>query len=271
MATIAASAMTDVPADLRTAPVWTGRDFGASGTPPPAPRPSPVLTGIDVLRASGFTSLRGKRVGLLTNHTGRARDGATTIDVLHGVKDPTLVRLFSPEHGIRGILDASVPSAVDETGLTINSLYGETRRPTGAMLDGLDTIVIDLQDIGARFYTYMTTMAYVMEEAAAHKVAVVVLDRPNPVNGFQVEGPTLDKAALSFVGYFPMPIGLILDLRFRILDCRRSEFLHLLLGQARYMTISSRSAVLRQWLRCLYPLRTDRLPLIAKHVRQNLL
>jgi uncharacterized protein YbbC (DUF1343 family) len=166
----------------------------------------PVLTGIDVVRANGFAALQGKRVGLLTNHTGRARDGSTTIDLLHSAKGVTLVRLFSPEHGIRGILDASVPSATDETGLAIQSLYGETRRPTAAMLSGIDTMVIDLQDIGARFYTYMTTMAYVMEEAAKNKVSVVVLDRPNPINGFQVEGPTLDKSALSFVGYFPMPI-----------------------------------------------------------------
>ena len=206
VATIAASVVTDVPANLRMAALWTGRDFGASGPPAPAPRPPAVLSGIDVLRAEGFATLRGKRIGLLTNHTGRARDGATTIDLLHRAKDMTLVRLFSPEHGIRGILDASVPSAVDETGLTIQSLYGDTRRPTAAMLDGIDTMVIDLQDIGARFYTYMTTMAYVMEEAATRKVPVVVLDRPNPVNGFQIEGPTLDKGALSFVGYFPMPI-----------------------------------------------------------------
>ena len=205
VATVAASAITDVPANLRMAAVWTGHDFGPSGVAAPPP-PVAALSGLDVLRANGFAALRGKRVGLLTNHTGRARDGATTIDLLHRTKDLTLVRLFSPEHGIRGILDANVPSAVDETGLTIHSLYGETRRPTAAMLDGIDTIVVDLQDIGARFYTYMTTTAYVMEEAAKHNVAVVVLDRPNPVNGFQVEGPTLDKAALSFVGYFPMPI-----------------------------------------------------------------
>jgi len=166
-----------------------------------------VLSGIDVLRADGFSALQGKRIGLVTNHTGRARDGSTTIDLLHTAKGVTLVRLFSPEHGIRGILDANVPSATDDkTGLMIQSLYGDTRRPTAAMFEGIDTMVIDLQDIGARFYTYMTTMAYVMEEAAKHKVAVVVLDRPNPVGGYQIEGPTLDKAALSFVGYYPMPI-----------------------------------------------------------------
>ena len=205
VATIAASTVTDLSSAARLTSLWTGRDFGASGALP-APKYAPVQSGIDVLRAGGFELLKGKRVGLLTNHTGRARDGSTTIDLLHAAKGFTLVRLFSPEHGIRGILDAAVPSAVDETGLEIASLYGDTRRPTDAMLRGLDTIVIDLQDIGARFYTYMTTTAYVMEEAARRKIAVVVLDRPNPVNGFQIEGPTLDKAALSFVGYFPMPI-----------------------------------------------------------------
>jgi len=206
VSTIAASVVNDVSPEARTSSAWTGRDFGPSGAAPAPPPPVPVLSGIDVLRTNGFAALQGKRVGLLTNHTGRARDGATTIDLLHEARGLTLVRLFSPEHGIRGILDAAVPSATDETGLTIQSLYGETRRPTAAMLSGIDTMVVDLQDIGTRFYTYMTTMAYVMEEAAKHKVAVVVLDRPNPINGFQIEGPLLDKAALSFVGYFPMPI-----------------------------------------------------------------
>ena len=206
VATIAASTITDVPETTRLTSLWTGRDFGASGTVPGAAKYVPVLAGVDVLRANGFELLKGTRVGLLTNHTGRARDGATTIDLLHHAKDVKLVRLFSPEHGIRGILDAAVPSAVDETGLEIASLYGDTRRPTDAMLAGIDTIVIDLQEIGARFYTYITTTAYVMEEAAKRKISVVILDRPNPIDGFQIEGPTLDKAALSFVGYFPMPI-----------------------------------------------------------------
>ncbi len=206
VATIAASVVTDLPPDFRGALV-TGRDFGPSGVvPPPAPWTA-VATGIDVLRAGGFAMLRGKRVGLVTNHTGLARDGATTIDLLHGAKDVSLVRLFSPEHGIRGILDADVPSSTDEkTGLPIHSLYGPTRRPSAAMLAGLDTIVIDLQDIGARFYTYMTTMAYVMEEAAKLKLPVVVLDRPNPINGFQIEGPTIGRAALAFTSYYPMPV-----------------------------------------------------------------
>ena len=118
-----------------------------------------------------------------------------------------LKTLFSPEHGIRGTFDAAVPSTRDlSTGLPVHSLYGETRRPSAAMLEGLDTIVVDLQDVGARFYTYMTTMAYVMEAAAERGLKVVVLDRPNPINGTAVEGPWLDDAALGFTGYFSMPV-----------------------------------------------------------------
>jgi uncharacterized protein YbbC (DUF1343 family) len=205
VATIAASALTSIPDPVRQAPL-TGRDFGPSGTLPERAAP-PVLSGIDVLRAEGFARLKGKRLGLVTNHTGLARDGATTIDLLFNAPDVRLVSLFSPEHGIRGILDANVESTVDEkTKLPIHSLYGETRRPTPGMLEGIDTMVIDLQDIGARFYTYMTTMAYVMEEAAKAGIEVVVLDRPNPIGGVRIEGPMLDSEQLSFVGYMPMPV-----------------------------------------------------------------
>jgi uncharacterized protein YbbC (DUF1343 family)/CubicO group peptidase (beta-lactamase class C family) len=178
----------------------------------PAPRattamPSPILTGIDVLRAEGFARLAGKKVALLTNHTGAARDGTPTIDLFAAAKNLTLVALFSPEHGIRGTLDEKVPSGKDEkTGLTIHSLYGDTRRPTAAMLAGVDTIVVDLQDVGTRFYTFVTTMALVMEEAARRDLAVVVLDRPNPIDGWRIEGPLTDEAALGFTSYLPMPI-----------------------------------------------------------------
>jgi uncharacterized protein YbbC (DUF1343 family)/CubicO group peptidase (beta-lactamase class C family) len=208
VATVAASAITAVPDDVLRTSTWTGGDFGPSGPAPAPPAWTPAVSGIDVLRATGFEALRGKKVGLVTNHTGLARDGATTIDLIHGARDVTLVALFSPEHGIRGILDATVPSEKDEkTGLAIHSLYGETRRPTDAMLAGIDTMVIDLQDIGTRFYTYMTTMAFVMEEAAKRKIAVVVLDRVNPINGYQIEGPTLEKGVTNFTGYFSsMPI-----------------------------------------------------------------
>ena len=206
VATIAASAIEAAPAGIHTATL-TGRDFG--GAPLAVPRPlTPVVAGLDALRADRFAPLRGKRVGLVTNHTGRARDGATAIDLMFETKEIRLAALFSPEHGIRGVLDANVPSEKDQkTGLVIHSLYGDTRRPTAAMLEGLDAIVIDLQDIGARFYTYMTTMAFVMEEAAKKSLPVFVLDRPNPVNGFAVEGPGLDKSLVEFIGYFPgMPV-----------------------------------------------------------------
>jgi len=167
----------------------------------------PVLTGVDVLAADGFARLRGKRVGLLTNQTGRARDGVSTIDVLAHAPGVTLAALFSPEHGIRGQLDEIVASSRDDaTGLPIHSLYGDTRRPTDAMLANIDTVVVDLQDIGARFYTYPATLAYTMEEAARRRLSVVVLDRPNPIDGFDVEGPFQDPPAIGFNGYLPMPI-----------------------------------------------------------------
>jgi uncharacterized protein YbbC (DUF1343 family)/CubicO group peptidase (beta-lactamase class C family) len=207
VATIAASAIADASA-LPQGRLMTGRDFGGSGSLPVRSREGPVQTGLDVLRSQGFAMLHGKRVGLVTNHTGRARDGAAAIDLLFADKDLKLVSLFSPEHGIRGILDAAVASVVDDkTGLPINSLYGQTERPSAAQLENLDVIVIDLQDVGARFYTYTTTMAYLMEEAAKRRLPVVVLDRPNPVNGWQIEGPPLDQQSVGFTGYFPpMPI-----------------------------------------------------------------
>ena len=167
----------------------------------------PTLAGIDVLAAEQFARLRGKRVGLLTNQTGRSSAGESTIDLLAHAPGVTLAALFSPEHGIRGELDEKVDSSRDEkTGLPIHSLYGATLRPTDGMLAGLDAIVVDLQDIGARFYTYPATVAYVLEEAARRKLSVFVLDRPNPVDGFDVEGPNQDAAAIGFNGYLPMPI-----------------------------------------------------------------
>ena len=202
IASVVASAVPDVvvPSDV----ALTGNDFGTGPGPGRAPLPTPVQTGIDVLRAEGFARLKGRRVGLVTNHTGRAGDGTPSIDLLVAQKEFTVVALFSPEHGIRGIVDEDVPSSKDEkTGLVIHSLYGATRRPSDEMLQGIDTLVIDLQDVGVRFYTYGTTMAYVMEEAAKRKIRVVVLDRPNPTGGWQIEGPLLDKAAISFTGYIP--------------------------------------------------------------------
>jgi uncharacterized protein YbbC (DUF1343 family) len=166
-----------------------------------------VLSGLDVLRAEDFNRLRGRKIGLLTNQTGQARDGVSAIDLFDGAGSLELIALFSPEHGIRGIHDDRMPSARDKkTGRVIHSLYGRRLRPSPEMLAGIDTVVVDLQDIGTRFYTYMTTMAYMLEAAAKQKIRVMVLDRPNPINGIQIEGPLLDPKFLGFTGYFPMPI-----------------------------------------------------------------
>ena len=166
-----------------------------------------VLTGIDVLERDRFKQLAGKRIGLVTNHTGRNRGGTPTIDLLYNAPGVKLVALFSPEHGIRGALDEKVPDMRDEkTGLPIYSLYGETRRPKPEQLQGLDAVVYDIQDIGARFYTYISTLGYVMEEAAKAKIPVYVLDRPNPINGVDIEGPLADADKLSFTAYHPLPI-----------------------------------------------------------------
>lgn len=185
---------------------------------------TPVWTGLDVLREAGFEPLVGARVGLVTNQTGRARDGATTIDLLAAAPGVELVALFSPEHGIRGVMDGPVSSSRDtRTGLPIHSLYGDTRRPTAEMLQGLDTLVVDLQDVGARFYTYATTMAYLLEAAAARGLRVMVLDRPNPIGGVEVEGPILDESSTGFTGYFPSPVrhGLTLGELARLFNTER--------------------------------------------------
>ncbi|MGI9107091.1 MAG: exo-beta-N-acetylmuramidase NamZ domain-containing protein [Pyrinomonadaceae bacterium] len=166
-----------------------------------------VLNGIDVLARDGFKQLAGLRIGLVTNHTGRDRRGRQTIDVLREAANVKLVALFSPEHGIRGVLDEKVSDAKDEkTGLPIYSLYGEMRRPTREQLRELDAIVFDIQDIGTRFYTYISTLGYVMEEAARARLPVFVLDRPNPIGGSETEGPVADEDKLSFTGYHTIPV-----------------------------------------------------------------
>lgn len=166
-----------------------------------------VLTGIDVLERDGFKQLAGMRIGLVTNQTGRNGTGRSTIDVLNKAPNVKLVALFSPEHGIRGAADEKVSdSKDDQTGLPIYSLYGETRRPGSQQLKDLDALVFDIQDIGARFYTYISTLGYLMEEAAKAKLPVFVLDRPNPIGGLEVEGPVADADRLSFTSYYTIPV-----------------------------------------------------------------
>jgi uncharacterized protein YbbC (DUF1343 family)/CubicO group peptidase (beta-lactamase class C family) len=166
-----------------------------------------VLTGIDVLERDGFKQLSGKKIGLVTNHTGKDRVGRQTIDVLNKAAGVELVALFSPEHGIRGNADENVSdSKDDQTGLPIYSLYGETRRPKPEQLKNLDALVFDIQDVGARFYTYISTLGQVMEEAAKARLPVFVLDRPNPIGGIVVDGPTADADKLSFTAYHTIPV-----------------------------------------------------------------
>ena len=174
---------------------------------PAKPRTQPLLTGIDVLERDGFAVLKGRRVALVTNHTGVDHQGQATIDLLHKADGVTLVALFSPEHGIRGAVDEKVADSKDEkTGLPIYSLYGTRRKPTAETLKGIDTLVFDIQDAGCRFYTYISTLGLVMEAAAENKVRVVVLDRPNPLGGLAVEGPMLDAGKESFVAYHTLPV-----------------------------------------------------------------
>lgn len=170
--------------------------------------PSRVLTGIDVAERDGFAALRGRRVGLITNHTGINRRSASTARLLAEAEGVELVALFSPEHGFRGDVESErVADGQDEaTGLRVYSLYGETRQPTPEMLDGIDTLVFDVQDIGTRFYTYISTMGLAMRAAAEQGLRFVVLDRPNPINGAAVAGPVLDAGRECFVGFHRLPV-----------------------------------------------------------------
>ena len=170
-------------------------------------RPGRVQTGLDVLEAQKFAPLRGKHVGLITNHTGVDSQGRSTIELLAHAAGVQLVALFSPEHGLAGTSNEKFSSAKDpSTGLPVFSLYGETMHPTDEMLQGIDALVFDIQDAGVRFYTYLATMGYCMEEAAKHNIAFFVLDRPNPLGGDIVEGPMLDADKTNFVAYFPLPV-----------------------------------------------------------------
>jgi uncharacterized protein YbbC (DUF1343 family) len=173
-----------------------------------APAGAQVLPGLDVLLRDPPELLRGKRVGLITNHTGVDRAGVSGIDRIAAAEAFRLVALFAPEHGIRGSAAPGerIESGRDEgTGVPIHSLYGETRQPTPSMLQGVDVLLFDMQDVGARQYTYVSTMALGMQAAASAGIPFVVLDRPNPVGGTIVEGGILDPDFSSFVGMYPIP------------------------------------------------------------------
>jgi uncharacterized protein YbbC (DUF1343 family) len=168
----------------------------------------PVLTGLDVLVRDGFRQLSGKRVAVITNHTGLDRRRRRTASLLAGADGVRLVAIFGPEHGATGTFDqANVPDGRDEeTGVPVRSLYGATKRPTAEMLADVDTIVFDIQDVGCRFYTYVSTMLEAMKGAAEHGKAFVVLDRPNPIGGVTMAGPLVDSGRETFVACHPIPL-----------------------------------------------------------------
>ena len=199
VATLAAAAIVDAPRSptLRPTPALVATK----------PALAQVKCGIDVLIDERIPALRDQRVGLVTNQTGRARDGRSTIDVLFKAPGVKLVRLFSPEHGIRGEVDAEVSDGKDEaTGLPIVSLYGPKKKPSREDLEGLDALVFDIQDIGVRYYTYSTTLGLVLEAAAEADKRLVVLDRPNPIGGREVAGPVRDADLGSFIAYHAVPV-----------------------------------------------------------------
>ncbi len=170
--------------------------------------PGCVRTGIDVLRDEGFERLRGKRVGLITNLSGRAGDGAvSTIDLLLNAPGVNLTTLFTPEHGLDAAHDGNVANGRDSrTGLPVYSLYGDAFAPTADSLAGIDTLVFDIQDVGTRFFTYASTMRRAMAAARDHDIRFMVLDRPNPIDGIDVAGPVLVPPSGSFVNYHSLPI-----------------------------------------------------------------
>ncbi|MBQ6198129.1 MAG: DUF1343 domain-containing protein [Bacteroidales bacterium] len=172
------------------------------------PVSEPVMTGIEVLESYGFEELLGKRVGLVTNPSGVDRNQRSTIDILYKAPEVNLVALFGPEHGVRG--DAYAGDKVEggtdpATGLPVYSLYGSTREPTQEMLKGIDVMVYDIQDVGTRCYTFISTLGLVMRACAKAGIEVLVLDRPNPLGGLKVEGPLVEPEFHSFVSEFKIP------------------------------------------------------------------
>ncbi|ATO26745.1 hypothetical protein RA13_00740 [Bacillus atrophaeus] len=168
-----------------------------------------VQTGIDILLSDYKKQLKGKKIGLITNPTGVNSSLKSSVDVLSQDPDIQLTTLYGPEHGVRGDAQAGdeVASYIDEkTGLPVYSLYGKTKKPTPEMLKNVDVLIFDIQDVGTRFYTYIYTMAYAMEAAKENGIPFIVLDRPNPQGGQQVEGPVLEPGYSSFVGLYPIPL-----------------------------------------------------------------
>lgn len=167
--------------------------------------PAHVLTGSDVLRRDGFRALAGRRVGLVAHNASRARDGSTTLSLLQRAPGVQLSALFAPEHGLASSAEGPIASS-REAGLPVHSLFGRTRKPTREMLQGLDALVFDLADVGTRFFTYMSTLRYLLEAAAEAKLELFVLDRPNPIGADRAFGPVLAAGIDTFVNYHRLPV-----------------------------------------------------------------
>lgn len=171
-------------------------------------RSSQTLTGLDLINKEAKDLISGRKVGIVTNHTAYNRNGEHLSDILYDMDDVMLTTIFAPEHGFRGQAEAGehVSDDVDPaTGAKIYSIYGSTRKPTKEMLENVEVLIFDIQDVGARFYTYISTMGYIMEAGAENGIPVIILDRPNPLGG-KVEGPVLDMEWVSFVGMYPIPL-----------------------------------------------------------------
>jgi uncharacterized protein YbbC (DUF1343 family) len=180
----------------------SGIVWGASGQ-------NSVVPGIEVLLQNKTALMKGKRIGLITNQTGVDRQLRHDVDLLRGLKEVHLTALFSPEHGIRGMAQAGERishSTEPLSGIPVYSLYGDTQRPSAEMLRGIDLLVYDIQDVGLRFYTYINTLGECMKAASQNKIPFLVLDRPDPLNGLQVEGDILEEAYISAVGPYPLPV-----------------------------------------------------------------
>lgn len=235
VATAAASALVDTPI-VPLVPNATGL-AAASQELKPRITTGQTLTGIDVLKAEGFAPLKGNRVGLVTNHTGLDRDGNATIDLLHKAEGVKLVALFSPEHGIRGAVDKEIGDSKDEkTGLPIFSLYGKNRKPMAEQLKDVDVLVYDIQDIGVRFYTYLSTLALVMEAAGEHQKPLFLLDRPNPIRGDRFGGIMRDQETRTFVADHEIPVvsGLTIAEYARLIQAERQLKLNLQIIQCKH-------------------------------------
>lgn len=169
---------------------------------------STVILGADVLLSENYDLIKGKNIGLIVNHSSLFSNGKHLVDSLYERKDLSIVAIFGPEHGFRGDTTGAIENSRDtKTGIPIFSLYGKTYKPTKEMLKGIDVLIFDIQDVGARFYTYISTLGFAMEAAAENNIPIIVLDRPNPIAGLYIDGPITDDSLKSFVAFAPIPIA----------------------------------------------------------------